>query len=107
MTNLLCEAEIANLSWRRALKAATTAIRIAIRITTIRIVVRLETYDWYVTKPNHTKPFFIRAIDPCAALGIELRKKDVMVRRQQSHWMTNVRHQIRDRKNKSRDTATD
>jgi hypothetical protein len=76
MTNLLCEAEIANLSWRRELKAATTVIRIAIRITTIRITVRLETYDWYVTKPNHTKPFFIRAIDPCAALGIELRQKE-------------------------------
>jgi hypothetical protein len=53
-----------------------------------------ETYDWYATKPNHTKPFFIRAIDASVSLGIELRKVDVMVRKQQSPWMKNAGHQF-------------
>jgi hypothetical protein len=53
-----------------------------------------KTYDCYATKPNHTKPLFFRAKDACASLGIELRKIDVMVRRQQSPWMTNAGHQI-------------
>jgi hypothetical protein len=78
---------MANLSSRRALKAATTAIRIAdIRLEhpMKQALDEAETYDWYATKPNHTKPFFIRAVDACASLDIELRKVDVMVRRQQS-----------------------
>jgi hypothetical protein len=84
--NILCEAGMANLSSRRALKAATTAIRIAARLelSMKQALEDAETYDWYAIKPNHTKPFFIRAIDACASLGIELREVDVMVRRQQS-----------------------
>jgi hypothetical protein len=66
---LLCEAGMANLSSRRALKAATTAIRIAARL---EHPMKQALED--ATKPNHTKPFFIRAIDACATLGIVLRK---------------------------------
>jgi hypothetical protein len=53
-----------------------------------------ESYDWYATKANHTKPIFISAIDAFASLGIELRKVDVMVQRQHSPWMTNAGYQI-------------
>jgi hypothetical protein len=64
------EAEMANLSSRRALKA--TAIRKAARLKhpMKQALEDEETYNWYATKPNHIKPFFIRAIDACASLGI-------------------------------------
>jgi hypothetical protein len=54
-----------NQSSRRALKAATTAIRIAARLKhpMKQALEDAETYDWYATKPNHTKSFFIRDID--------------------------------------------
>jgi hypothetical protein len=93
--NLLCEAGMANLSSRRALKAATTAIRIArLKHPMKQVLEDAETNDCYATKPNRTKPFFIRAVDTGALIGIELRKVDMMVRRQQSPWMTNAGHQI-------------
>jgi hypothetical protein len=70
---------MANLSSRRALEAATTAIRIAARLEhpMKQALEDAETYDWYITKPNQIKPFFIRVIDACASLGIELRKVDL------------------------------
>jgi hypothetical protein len=47
---------MANLSSRRALKAATTAIRIAARLEhpMKQALEDAETYDWYETKPNQT-----------------------------------------------------
>jgi hypothetical protein len=52
--NLLCEAGMANQSSRRALKAATTAIRIAARLKQPmkQELEDAETYDWYTTNPN-------------------------------------------------------
>jgi hypothetical protein len=56
MKNLLCEAGMANLSSRRALKGATTAIRIVARLEQPmkQALEEAETYDWYATKPNHS-----------------------------------------------------
>jgi hypothetical protein len=47
---------MANLSSRRALKAATTAIIIEYRlkIPMKQALEDAETYDWYATKPNHS-----------------------------------------------------
>jgi hypothetical protein len=92
--NLLCEAGMANLSSKRAFKAATTAIRVAVMLRLLLELEDAETYDWYATKTIHTKPFFIRAVGACALLSIQMQKVDVMVRRQQSPWMTNTGHQI-------------
>jgi hypothetical protein len=54
--NLLCEAEMENLSIKRALKAATTAIKMAARLEhpMKEALGDAETYDWYATKPNHS-----------------------------------------------------
>jgi hypothetical protein len=71
---------MANLSSRRALKAATTAIRIAARLEhpMKQALEDAETYDWYATKPNYSlsEPYTL------------------VVPRQQSPWMTNAGHQI-------------
>jgi hypothetical protein len=77
---------MANLSSRRALKAATTAIKIAARLEH-PMKQALEDAETYV-------PFFIRAIDPYSSVGIELRKGDAILRRQQSPLITNTGHQI-------------
>jgi hypothetical protein len=68
-------------------------MNIIFKFPSIRILQALI-YDWYAMKPNHIKPFFIRAIDTCASLSIELPKVDVMVRIQQSSWTTNAGHHI-------------
>jgi hypothetical protein len=47
---------MADLSSRRALKAATTSIRIAGRLEDPmkQALEDAETYDWYATKPHHS-----------------------------------------------------
>jgi hypothetical protein len=52
--NLLCEAGMANINRRKALKAATTAIRTAVRLEypMKQALEDAETYD--ATKPNHS-----------------------------------------------------
>jgi hypothetical protein len=47
---------MANLSSKRSLKAATTAIKVAARLEhpIKQALENAETYDWYATKPNHT-----------------------------------------------------
>jgi hypothetical protein len=73
-TNILCESGYDNLDERRRRKLTNTALHVAENADhPVKKLLRdQEVYDEYALRRKLSKPFFIRAPEVCATLGVDL-----------------------------------
>jgi hypothetical protein len=49
-----------------------------------------KAYDQYGLRPSLTTPFFVRAIETCSILEVDLKDVDLMVQPEYTPWITNM-----------------